>query len=181
MQISRPFHLNDDRSAQADTEVTSAWQSGRRPNQRGTSYAIDSAFPDSLQPALLRVYRWALDQWHQSIGLESLMRPQEAHQAPTERLTLHRGSGINQPKRKVTPIDEEIDDWLQKRRFPWDRLNGLSCGLNLRPGRHREDIGRIYLHGSCASALGYLRTLSKTTLSTVREVHNEGGLVMRVA
>jgi hypothetical protein len=86
-------------------EVTFAWQTGHRPNQRGTSYAIDGAFPDSLQPALLSVYRWVLDQWHQFIGLENLMRPQEAYQAPTERLTLHRGSGINQPKRKVTPID----------------------------------------------------------------------------
>jgi hypothetical protein len=56
-QISRPFHLNDDRSAQADMEVAFAWQSGHRPNQRGTSYGIDGAFPDSLQPALLRVYR----------------------------------------------------------------------------------------------------------------------------
>ena len=60
-QISRPFHLNDDRSAQADMEVAFAWQSGHRPNQRGTSYGIDGAFPDSLQPALLRVYRWTSD------------------------------------------------------------------------------------------------------------------------
>ena len=32
--------------------------------QRGTSYGIDAAYPDSLQPSLLRVYRWTSDVWH---------------------------------------------------------------------------------------------------------------------
>jgi hypothetical protein len=32
--------------------------------QRGTSYGIDAAYPDSLQPALLRVYKWASSIWH---------------------------------------------------------------------------------------------------------------------
>ena len=73
-QISRPFHLNDDRSAQADMEVAFAWQSGHKPNQRGTSYGIDGAFPDSLQPALLGVYRWTSDQWHRFIDLKDPMR-----------------------------------------------------------------------------------------------------------
>jgi hypothetical protein len=177
-QISRPFHLNDDRSAQADMEVAFAWQSGHRPNQRGTSYGIDGAFPDSLQPALLRVYRWTSDQWHHFIDLEHLVRPQEAHQARAERPTVNRGSGIQQPKRKVTPIDGEIGNRPQKRRFPWNCLIGLSHGPKAGPGRHREDIERIYLHGSCASALRYLRTLSETTLSTVQEVHIERGLLM---
>jgi hypothetical protein len=54
-EISRPFDLNDDKSTAADIEVVFAWQSGHRPMQRGTSYGIDAAYPDSLQPALLRV------------------------------------------------------------------------------------------------------------------------------
>jgi len=41
-----------------------AWQSGHRPLQRGTGYGIDGAYPDSLQPALLRVYYWASTEWH---------------------------------------------------------------------------------------------------------------------
>jgi hypothetical protein len=177
-RISRPFHLNDDRSAQADMEVAFAWQSGHRPRQRGTSYGIDGAFPDSLQPALLRVYRWTSDQWHRFIDLESLVRPQEARQARAERPTLNRGPGIQQPKRKVTLIDGEIGDRPRKRRFPWNRLIGFSDGLESGHGCHREDIERIYLHGNCASALRYLRTLSGTTLSTVQEVHIERGLLM---
>ena len=28
-----------------------------------TSYRIDAAYPDSLQPALLRVYRWVSGEW----------------------------------------------------------------------------------------------------------------------
>jgi hypothetical protein len=32
--------------------------------QRGSSYGIDAAYPDSLQPALLRVYRWLSSRWH---------------------------------------------------------------------------------------------------------------------
>jgi hypothetical protein len=99
-------------------EVAFAWQSGYRPYQRGTSYGIDGAFPDSLQLALLRVYRWTSDQWHRFIDLESLVRPQEAPQARAERPTLNRGSGIQQPKRKVTPIDGEISNRPRKRPFP---------------------------------------------------------------
>jgi hypothetical protein len=65
--ISRPFDRNDDKSADAAIEVAYAWQSGHRPVQRGTTYGIDSAFPDSLQPALLEVYYWASTEWHKFI------------------------------------------------------------------------------------------------------------------
>lgn len=57
--ISKPFTRFDDKTAEADFGVALAWQSGHRPMQQGTSYGIDAAFPDSLQPALLRVYKWA--------------------------------------------------------------------------------------------------------------------------
>lgn len=63
-RISRPFDRNDDKSVNANLEVVYAWQSGHRPVQRGTTYGIDAAFPDSLQPALLDVYRWASREWH---------------------------------------------------------------------------------------------------------------------
>jgi hypothetical protein len=57
--LSTPFNLYDDQNAAADLDVVFAWQSGHRPIQRGTNYGIDGAFPDSLQPSLLRVYEWA--------------------------------------------------------------------------------------------------------------------------
>lgn len=63
-QISKPFNRYDDKSSNADLDVVFSWQSGHRPLQRGTTYGIDGAFPDSLQPALLRIYRWASLEWH---------------------------------------------------------------------------------------------------------------------
>ena len=68
--ICRPFNRYDDKGADADIEVAFAWQSGHRPIQRGTSYGIDAAYPDSLQPALLRVYRWASREWHRFLKLD---------------------------------------------------------------------------------------------------------------
>jgi hypothetical protein len=62
--ISKPFNRFDDRTVDANVDVALAWQSGHRPMQRGTSYGIDAAYQDSLQPALLRVYRWTSDIWH---------------------------------------------------------------------------------------------------------------------
>jgi hypothetical protein len=62
--ISKPFNRFDDKTIEANIDVALAWQSGHRPMQRGTSYGIDAAYPDSLQPALLRVYKWTSDIWH---------------------------------------------------------------------------------------------------------------------
>ncbi|XP_014550613.1 hypothetical protein COCVIDRAFT_42919 [Bipolaris victoriae FI3] len=69
-QISKPVNQHDDRSTEADINVVFAWQSGHRPLQRGTTYGIDGAFPDSLQPALLRVYEWASNEWHKFLQLQ---------------------------------------------------------------------------------------------------------------
>jgi hypothetical protein len=50
--------------------VVFAWQSGHGLSQRGTTYGIDGAFPDSLQPALLRIYEWASNEWHKFLPLQ---------------------------------------------------------------------------------------------------------------
>jgi hypothetical protein len=50
--------------------VVFAWQSGHRPIQRAYTYGLDGAFPDSLQPALLRVYKWVSSEWHRFLQLE---------------------------------------------------------------------------------------------------------------
>lgn len=69
-QIEQPFNRYDDTTVGADIGVVFAWQSGHRPMQRGTSYGIDGAYPDSLQPALLRIYRWASRQWHEFLEIQ---------------------------------------------------------------------------------------------------------------
>jgi hypothetical protein len=70
-QLARPFNRHDDRSPAADVEVAFAWQSGHRPLERGTNYGLDGAFPDALQPALLRVYEWASTEWHRYLNHQS--------------------------------------------------------------------------------------------------------------
>jgi hypothetical protein len=62
--ISKFFNRFDDKTVEANRDVAFAWQSGHRPMQRGVSYGLDAAYPDSLQPALMRVYKWTSDVWH---------------------------------------------------------------------------------------------------------------------
>ena len=81
-------------------------------------------------------------------------------------------------KRKATPIDEEaVDRSLRRRSFP-NHLSELSREQSPGPDRRGHDIERIYLRGSCARALCYLRSLLRTVLSPVREVHIEKGLLI---
>lgn len=70
-QISKPFNRFDDKTSSANVEVVFAWQSGHRPLQRGITYGLDAAYTDSLQPALLRVYRWASEEWHAFLQFNS--------------------------------------------------------------------------------------------------------------
>lgn len=101
-QISRPFDRYDDTSSKADIDVAFAWQSGHRPIQRGTSYGIDSAYPDSLQPALLRIYRWASEEWHRFLQCAS-PHQREKNQGATKRQMLAEEASDedpNSPKRQ---------------------------------------------------------------------------------
>lgn len=93
--ISRPFDRNDDKSADAAIEVTYAWQSGHRPVQRGTTYGIDSAFPDSLQPAVLEIYYWASTEWHKFIST-----PESVPNKPTGTSHLAKAVGETKASRK---------------------------------------------------------------------------------
>lgn len=108
--LSSPFNRYDDKGADAKIEVAFAWQSGHRPLQRGTSYGIDAAYPDSLQPALLRVYKWASGEWHhfldrkadvrKSLGLEGNIH--QGSQASRKRVPTVSTPGKNQARRHRT-------------------------------------------------------------------------------
>lgn len=78
--LSSPFNRYDDKGADANIDVAFAWQSGHRPLQRGTCYGIDAAYPDSLQPALLRVYKWASGEWHRFLDKKADVRVSLASQ-----------------------------------------------------------------------------------------------------
>jgi hypothetical protein len=106
------------------------------------------------------------------------MRSQEGRQACVAWPSKNDSSGTQQPKRKVASTDGEIVGRPQKRHFPWNHLGELSQSPNPAPSLLRKDIEKLYLRGSCANALRYLRSLSRTLLSTVRAVHIESGLLM---
>lgn len=108
--INRPFNRHDDKSANADIEVAFAWQSGHRPLQRGTNYGIDSAYPDSLQPALLRIYRWASREWHKFLQVDHAFLPEEPPSQTTSQLP--RWSSSQAIKRRYPA--EEGDDSVSK-------------------------------------------------------------------
>jgi hypothetical protein len=58
------FNRFDDTTGTAGHEVAYAWRSGHRPMQRHTTYGLDVAYPDHLQPALLRAYDRVSASWH---------------------------------------------------------------------------------------------------------------------
>ncbi|CAM1507685.1 Fc.00g073260.m01.CDS01 [Cosmosporella sp. VM-42] len=62
--VATPFNRFDDVTGAADADVAYAWQSGHRPTQRYSTYGLDGAFPDQLQPALLRIYSKISSHWH---------------------------------------------------------------------------------------------------------------------
>lgn len=125
-QISRSFDRYDDTSFDADIDVAFAWQSGHRPIQRGTNYGIDSAYPDSLQPALLRIYRWASEEWHHFLQGDS-PHQREDNQGATKR-------------RMLAEEASDKDQNSPKRRYRGQNTDGFrsSCSHRPRVGSRRE-------------------------------------------
>jgi hypothetical protein len=101
-QISKPFNRFDDKTLEANRDVAFAWQSGHRPMRRGVSYGLDAAYPDSLQPALLRVYKWTSDVWHDFLDQGG-----------------HRGEDVKEPTKFSGPT-VQCDIEPQKRRCTID-------------------------------------------------------------
>ena len=97
-QIRNPFDRHNDRTGNTDSSVAFAWQSGHRPWQRACMYGLDGAFPDSLQPALLQLYKWVSLEWHQFLQLG---QPDPARQIP--------GMAAQPPRVSLLPNDCPLD------------------------------------------------------------------------
>jgi hypothetical protein len=153
-EISRPFDLNDDKSTAADIEVVFAWQSGHRPTQRGTSYGIDAAYPDSLQPALLRVYRWVSSRWH-----DFLEQPRKLSEGTDPGVQVPARQRIAGTKR----YNHDSDDELEPKRF---RMSDVL----------QDDIARpIRTSGFLASALfGKDRNISDASITVDQNSWHKG-------
>jgi hypothetical protein len=101
-QIANPFNQHDDKSKEADINVSFAWQSGHRPLQRGTTYGLDGAFPDSLQPALLRIYEWASNEWHEFLQLQRTDISASSNTRERQKRGLHSSVDCGPSKRRRT-------------------------------------------------------------------------------
>ncbi|KAK4073268.1 hypothetical protein Purlil1_13123 [Purpureocillium lilacinum] len=80
--IAGHFNRHDDTSVGSDPAAVFAWQSGHRPRQRFSTYGLDGAYPDKLQPALLQLYLDASIQWHEFLGFRAGPQEGDADQSP---------------------------------------------------------------------------------------------------
>ncbi|OAQ59779.1 hypothetical protein VFPBJ_11599 [Purpureocillium lilacinum] len=80
--IAGRFDRHDDTSAGRDPTAVFAWQSGHRPRQRFSTYGLDGAFPDKLQPTLLQLYLEASIQWHKFLGFGEGPQDGKADESP---------------------------------------------------------------------------------------------------
>ena len=76
------------------------------------TYGLDGAFPDSLQPALLRVYEWALIEWQRFLELDQMPAASSADAVESEnqsRETTRRQARTSAiPKRRATTTETGV-------------------------------------------------------------------------
>lgn len=147
-EVHTPFNRYDDRSGDADINVTFAWQSGHRPLQRGITYGLDGAYPFRLQPPLLRAYEWASTRWHEfirqpskksSLGHEETPAPPRSLSQCNKRAITDVSPGYEslvdeaspfkrQRQGAVTPLKEQSQGWM-----PVPELEYMHSGVSLLP------------------------------------------------
>ncbi|KAL6408600.1 hypothetical protein AUP68_07543 [Ilyonectria robusta] len=142
-EVHSPFNRYDDRSAEADLNVTFAWQSGHRPLQRGVVYGLDGAFPHQLQPSLLRAYEWASARWHEFIHQASKNARMQANQVHTMNTAHSIGPGEKRRATFITSDDQPLSNQQSKR---------SRQILNLQSTLSQKDIDSTSpSHKDCAS------------------------------
>ncbi|SPJ82463.1 uncharacterized protein FTOL_09868 [Fusarium torulosum] len=105
------FNRFDDTTGTAGHEVAYAWQSGHRPMQRHTTYGLDGAYPDHLQPALLRAYErvsasWQNFLWGCDKSGESRSIPVEANHARLSYASTHHSLTPSQKRPFISDLEE---------------------------------------------------------------------------
>ena len=146
-EVHKPFNRYDDQGLEADLNVVFAWQSGHRPLQRGTTYGLDGAFPNQLQPALLRAYEWASTRWHEFLHLPSKVVP------CTEATTVERAIGSPSPLLRESPRIATSSPSTRRRTLPWqDTLDSVRpAKRRALPGhqdlQHIDDVRQALLLG----------------------------------
>lgn len=133
------FNRFDDKTSQATEEVAYAWQSGHRPMQRHTTYGLDGAFPDHLQPSLLRIYAKISGDWHAFLWGGQQQRSHEAVTAVDEAI----GKSLRLQKRhhEVTETPTESSEsheiWKRPRIASPSTSSSLEAGADLQESLNR--------------------------------------------
>ncbi|KAK7583216.1 hypothetical protein V3481_012509 [Fusarium oxysporum f. sp. vasinfectum] len=105
------FNRFGDTTGTAGHEVAYAWQSGHRPMQRHTTYGLDGAYPDHLQPALLRAYErvsasWQNFLWGCDKSGEPRSIPVEADRAQLNYASTHHSLTPSQKRPFISDLKE---------------------------------------------------------------------------
>ncbi|KJZ71103.1 hypothetical protein HIM_09522 [Hirsutella minnesotensis 3608] len=122
------FNRHDDTSPHGDPDAAFAWQSGHRPRQRHSTYGLDGAYPDQLQPALLQLYLRVSKKWHAFLRLE-----EELDQRDNSHCSDQHGvaSGMKQPNPLKRPLADESSsevDTMPSKRSRRNSLRGDDSG-----------------------------------------------------
>lgn len=114
------FNRFDDVTNAAEEDVAYAWQSGHRPIQRYSTYGLDGAFPDQLQPALLRIYAKISAEWHEFLRIEDQESGQVSESAESAHATTgnaREGSPLRKRPRDCTEISVASSESHEKRKL----------------------------------------------------------------
>ncbi|EXK76874.1 hypothetical protein FOQG_18395 [Fusarium oxysporum f. sp. raphani 54005] len=110
-EVYSPLNIYDDTTADADLNAAFAWQTGHRPLQRGITYGLGGAFPNQLQPTLLRSYEWASTRWH-----EFIRQPSRVIHSPHERTT-----SPSEPSLNIATLKRNVSCLMQSDESPGHR------------------------------------------------------------
>lgn len=67
---AKSFNRYEDTVRNGNVSAAFAWQSGHKLPQRLSTYGLDGAYPDQLQPALLQIFLDISRQWHYFLRLD---------------------------------------------------------------------------------------------------------------
>ncbi|KAI3561796.1 hypothetical protein IWW34DRAFT_839405 [Fusarium oxysporum f. sp. albedinis] len=117
------FNRFGDTTGTAGHEVAYAWQSGHRPMQRHTTYGLDGAFPDHLQPALLRAYERVSASWQNFLwGCDKSGDPRsipvEADRAQLNYASTHHSLTPSQKRPFISDLEESPSNNKRLRLIP---------------------------------------------------------------
>jgi hypothetical protein len=99
--------------------------------QRRTTCGINGAFPSLLQPALLRVYEWASENWHRLLQLEPTNFDEHSETKRTQKRGILSSIGRKHPKQLRTahpPNDIDRPPLQDKHTLPELRWHKASDG-----------------------------------------------------